>query len=66
MHSVSAMRKKRFKAPSATLPNASKIKPIRQFQDVLDTVPASHHRVYICLVLRGRNREAVVCKLSSP
>jgi hypothetical protein len=35
-HRVSVMRKKEFKAPSATLSNASKIKPIRQFQDVLD------------------------------
>ena len=35
-HRVSAMHKKEFKAPSATLSNASQIKPIRQFQDVLD------------------------------
>ena len=35
-HRVSDMRKKEFKAPSATLSNASKIKPIRQFQDVQD------------------------------
>lgn len=33
---VSAMHKKEFKASSATLSNASKIKPIWQFQDVLD------------------------------
>jgi hypothetical protein len=37
MHRASAMRKKECKAPSATLSNASKIEPIQQFQDVLDT-----------------------------
>jgi hypothetical protein len=31
-HMVSAKRKKEFKAPSATLSNASKIKPIQQFR----------------------------------